>query len=178
MKPDVSALIGREGKYSNHKSDTGGETMWGITVSVARENGYKGEMRTMPIATAEQIYLNQYWHKPQFSKVAELSELIADELFDTGVNMGIGKAGEFLQITLNALNKGATIYPDVKEDGQIGSVTIEMLRRFLNARGKEGEKVMLTALNCLQGSRYIDLGRGRAANEDFVYGWILHRVKT
>jgi lysozyme family protein len=178
MKPDVSALIGREGKYSNHKSDTGGETMWGITISVARANGYTGEMRAMTRAVAEGIYLDQYWYKPKFSLIAELSELIAEELFDTGVNMGIGKASEFLQITLNALNKGATIYPDIKEDGQIGSVTIEMLRRFLNARGKEGEKVMLTALNCLQGARYIDLSRGRAANEDFVYGWILHRVNT
>ena len=30
-------LLGHEGSYSNHPSDPGGETMWGITIAVARE---------------------------------------------------------------------------------------------------------------------------------------------
>jgi hypothetical protein len=35
---------------------------------------------------------------------------------------------------------------------------------------------MLRALNSLQGARYIDIGESRPANEDFMFGWFLHRV--
>lgn len=176
MTPDITALIGREGKYSNNPSDAGGETMWGITIAVARANGYMGEMRLMPRSVAEKIYLNEYWVKPRFSEIATFSNVIAEELFDTGVNMGVNKSSEFLQISLNAFNQQAKLYQDIKEDGAIGSVTIAMLKKYLAIRGPEGEKVILKTLNCLQGARYVDLARGRAANEDFVYGWILNRV--
>lgn len=178
MRPDLNALIGREGKYSNNPSDSGGETMWGITKAVAREQGYLGEMRSMPMLVAEQIYLDQYWIKPRFSDIALVSEAIAEELFDAGVNMSPVKSSEFLQIALNAFNKQARLYHDIREDGVIGSVTIEVLKKFLMLRGKEGEHVMLTALNCLQGARYIEISRHRAANEDFVYGWLLNRVRV
>ena len=44
----IDATIGREGGYSNHPADRGGETIWGITAAVARRNGYAGAMRSMP----------------------------------------------------------------------------------------------------------------------------------
>jgi hypothetical protein len=44
------------------------------------------------------------------------------------------------------------------------------------ARGKEGEQVLLRALNCSQGARYLELAEGREANEDFLYGWVKERV--
>ncbi len=46
----------------------------------------------------------------------------------------------------------------------------------LSARGKEGEQVLLRALNCSQGARYLELAEGREANEDFLYGWVKERV--
>lgn len=177
MLPNLNELIGKEGGYSNNPSDLGGETNWGITKSVARANGYTGDMRTMPRATAEKIYLSIYWTRPRFNEVAMLSESIAEELFDTGVNMGVGKASEFLQVSLNAFNKQGTLYPDIGEDGTLGSVSISTLKTYLRLRGKGGEQVMLKSLNCLQGARYIEIARSRKANEDFVYGWILNRVK-
>ncbi|MDQ4651164.1 putative peptidoglycan-binding domain-containing protein, partial [Klebsiella pneumoniae] len=42
--------------------------------------------------------------------------------------------------------------------------------------GKEGEQVLLRALNCSQGARYLELAEGREANEDFLYGWVKERV--
>ena len=38
-------------------------------------------------------------------------------------------------------------------------------------RGAEGERVLLAALNCLQGARYLDITRKRGANETFTFGW-------
>ena len=175
-------LIKREGGYVNNPNDKGGETNWGITAAVARESGYAGPMRNMPQSIARDIYRRQYWTAPKFDKVAELSKPIAEELFDTGVNMGTGVPAKWLQRCLNVLNlghEGAPRYPDVVIDGDIGAKTLAALDSFLKLRGKNGEVVMLKALNCLQGARYIELAEGRVkneANEAFVYGWLEHRV--
>lgn len=176
IERELDLLVKREGGYSNNPSDAGGETMYGITVAVARENGYMGPMKDMPLFVAKDIYRRKYWTGPRFDKVAALSPAIAAEMFDTGVNMGTAKAGEFLQMALNAFNLQATKYDDLLEDGDIGGKSLDALTAFLRWRGAEGERVMVRTLNCLQGARYVELSRRRAANEDFVYGWIKERV--
>jgi len=172
----IADLIAREGGYVNDPRDAGGETNFGITIRVARANGYTGSMRAMTKTQAAGIYESQYWSRPGFADVAKLYPEIAEELFDTGVNMGPGKAAEFLQVALNALNNGGKDYPDIGEDGDIGPATMRSLKAFSAMRGAEGGRVLLKALNCLQGARYIELSRLRAANEAFVYGWLRTRV--
>jgi len=173
----IDATIGKEGGYSNHPDDTGGETMWGITIAVARANGYHGPMKAMPRDVAKRIYRDQYFVKPGFAHVATISEAIAEELFDTGVNMGQGIPSMWLQQWLNALNRGGKDYADIAEDGVIGPGTVGALGRLIAARGrKDAEKVMLRGLNCSQGARYLDLSRKRVANESFVFGWLANRV--
>lgn len=172
----ISDLIGREGRYSNHPSDAGGETMWGITADEARASGYTGAMRAMPRVTAETIYRAKYVTKPGFDRVLALSPEIAAELIDTGVNMGPAVASMFLQRALNALNNQGRLYRDITVDGQVGPGTLNALTAFLARRKADGVKVLLRALNCLQGERYIELAEKRTANEDFLFGWLLNRV--
>ncbi|HEY4546092.1 MAG TPA: glycosyl hydrolase 108 family protein [Pedomonas sp.] len=172
----IERLLGREGGYVNHPNDRGGETIWGITEAVARECGYHGSMRSMPRDEAIRIYRRQYWEAPRLDHVAVRSEAVAEELFDTGVNMGPAVAVQMLQRVLNALNRQGTDYADLKTDGRIGMATLAALTAFLRIRGKEGETVLLKALNGLQCERYIDLAERRPANESFVYGWIKERV--
>ncbi|WP_276529068.1 putative peptidoglycan-binding domain-containing protein, partial [Enterobacter hormaechei] len=50
------------------------------------------------------------------------------------------------------------------------------LKSFLEKRGGEGEIILLRALNCSQGQRYLELAEQRPANESFVYGWMRERV--
>lgn len=172
----VEPLIGREGGYSDNPADSGGETMFGITKAVARENGYAGPMAAMTRDQAKAIYRAKFWAKPGLYLVAPLSPRIAEELLDTGVNAGTGTAGIFLQRALNALNRGGVDYPDLKVDGGIGPATAGALKAFLAKRGTAGEAVMLKALNCLQGARYVELAEAREKDEAFVYGWIANRV--
>ncbi|HFU1515768.1 TPA: putative peptidoglycan-binding domain-containing protein, partial [Klebsiella michiganensis] len=122
------------------------------------------------------IYLSQYWTEPKFDRIAELSPVIAQELCDTGVNMGPSVASKFFQRWLTALNMRGKLYPDLIPDGAIGPRTITALKGYLSVRGKEGEQVLLRALNCSQGARYLELAEGREANEDFLYGWVKERV--
>jgi len=86
--------VGIEGGYSNHPSDPGGETMWGITVAVARANGYMGPMRDMPQYVAKAIYKSQYWDK---CRCDELNAGFSDDVFDIAVNHGVGTAIRCLQ---------------------------------------------------------------------------------
>jgi lysozyme family protein len=172
----VDEVISREGAYSNHPADKGGPTKFGVTQQVARAYGYKGDMRELPRETAAAIYIARYWTRPGFHLVAERYEKVAEELFDTGINMGPGKAVEFLQRALNALNRGASDYPDMTVDNDIGPVTLHALDGYKNRRGSKGEAVLLKALDALQGARYIEITEGRPANEAFLYGWLANRV--
>lgn len=178
MKIDdyITALIAREGGFVDHPADRGGPTMLGITERVARAFGYHGRMQDMPRSVARAIYLQQYWEQPRFHLVNEHSATVAEELLDTGVNMGTGVAARFLQRALNVLNAEGRHYPDIAADGNIGAITIAALRAYLGARGKDGHLVLLRALNAQQGMRYIELAEARPSQESFVHGWLLHRV--
>lgn len=172
----IDALIAREGEYSDHPSDRGGPTRFGITEQVARAWGYAGHMRDLPRETAEAIYLERYWTGPGFNQVAARTDAIAEEMLDTGVNMGPMVASKFLQRALNVLNRGASAYPDVAVDGVIGRMTLYALDRFIAARGPEGLKVLLRMLNAQQSVRYIELAEARPSQEEFEYGWQRERV--
>jgi len=171
----ITDLIQVEGTYSDHPADKGGPTMYGITQAVARANGYTGQMRDMPRAIAENIYRKRYFIDPGFDRVYLLSPLIAEEMFDTGVNMGTSVPGPWLQRFLNVFNDTKT---DLAVDGVIVPATIVALRLFLNKRGSDGEQVMVRGLNCLQGARYLELAEKREQNRAFIFGWLKNRVTT
>ena len=175
----ISGVIGKEGRYSNNPNDAGGETMWGITVAVARRNGYKGEMRDMPRTDAEYIYMHEYVISPKFDQVLALSPSVAEELIDTGVNAGVGTASKMLQRCLNTLNLSHTakpLYPNLVVDGGVGNATLGALRVYLEHRKSQGELVLLRMLNALQGAHYVEITERRERNEEFIYGWFLNRV--
>ena len=172
----IEAILSKEGGYVNNPNDKGGPTRWGITQNTARAYGYKGDMKELPRETAKEIYMQQYWLEPKFDKIAELSPSIAEELCDTGVNMGPRVSTTFLQRWLTALNQRGKLYPDLKPDGVIGNITIAALRSYLAVRGSAGVTVMLKGLNCSQGARYLELAEAREANEEFLFGWVKERV--
>lgn len=167
--------IGHEGDFSDDPNDSGGATRFGITEAVARANGYDGPMRELPFAKAREIAKRQYWDALNLDQVPPR---IASEIFDTGYNMGTRRAAQFLQRSLNSLNRGGRDYADITVDGDIGPATLSALAAYLDERGIcEGETVLLRALNCLQGAAYIELGFRRPKDEDFMFGWLRTRVE-
>ena len=169
----IKHIIDLEGGYGNDPGDSGGETNWGVTVRVAREYGYHGAMIDMPRSVAFDIYSEIYWDAINLDDVEDHSQIIAKELADTGVNMGTGRAAEFLQRSLNALNNQGKLYADLVVDRDIGPSTLHALGLFMEQRD---EVVLYRALNCLQGAFYIELAERRQKDERFVYGWLLNRV--
>ncbi|EOH6101954.1 glycoside hydrolase family 108 protein [Acinetobacter baumannii] len=173
----LEELIKREGGYVNNPADRGGATKYGITEAVARANGFKGNMRDLPLEFAKSIYRKQYWLEPRFDQVNALSPSVAEELLDTGVNCGTGFAKPLLQRALNLLNnQGKAGWPDLKVDGVYGSATLGALKTYLSKRGKDGEKVLVRVLNIMQGQRYIEICERNKSQEQFFYGWIANRI--
>lgn len=169
----INEIIRVEGGHVNDPSDSGGETNFGITVAVARANGYNGRMDCMPREVAFDIYSAKYWDAVKGDDLVKMSEHVAEEVVDTSVNMGPKRAGLFLQRALNVLNSRAKLYPDLAVDGAIGPATVSALRGYLAERN---ELVLTRALNCLQGAYYVDLAERREKDERFVYGWFKNRV--
>lgn len=106
------ALMGNEGAYSNDPHDAGGETMWGITKRVAVANGYTGDMKDLPQATAKIIAKTQYWDKYMCD---QFDPRIGFQVFDAAYNGG--KPAQWLQ-------QAAGVTPD----GVIGAQTIAAVR--------------------------------------------------
>lgn len=170
-----------EGGYSNHGSDTGGETYKGI----ARNSNpkWKGwaivdRYRKLPNFPANldgdaslqehvhALYKVEYWNTLNLDKAK--NQDIAEELFDTAVNMGVSVAGAFIQRVLNVANRGEKYFPNLKVDGVCGPVTIGALNRFTGAE----EKNIWVAFNCLKGNRYVEICERNESQEVFFHGWM------
>lgn len=164
---------GIEGGYSNDPNDAGGETMYGITARLARTHSYTGPMKDIPLSEAQRIAKIEFWDALYLDKVVLVSYAIAEEMYDTRFNTGQC----FLQRALNKFNRQGKLYPDIKEDGQIGDITIATLKIYMGTRGKTAESVLLKALNSLQGAYYFSITDKREVNEDFIFGWFDKRVE-
>lgn len=103
-------LLGLEGDYSDHPADPGGKTRFGITEAVARQHGYNGDMRHLPVGTAKAIYRMSYWDKV---RADELPDVVRYAVFDGAVNSGPAQAVKWLQRALR-----------VMDDGVVGPVTL------------------------------------------------------
>jgi lysozyme family protein len=172
----IEDVIEREGGYVNHPADRGGPTRWGITRTVAIQQGYTGDMRDLPQSDAAAIYRRLYWVSPGYAQVEEYAPKLAAELFDSGINMGTGTATGFLQRALNALNRSGKDYRDIQVDRRIGPSTLSALQAFLAVRGKAGETILIKAVEALQGAYYLRLAETRPSQEAFLYGWLANRI--
>lgn len=107
-------LLQHEGDYSDHRADPGGKTRFGVTEAVAREVGYRGDMRELPIDLAKRIYRERYWNAV---RAEELPAAVRYAVFDAAVNSGPRQAIRWLQRAV-----GAT------DDGIIGPQTLALVR--------------------------------------------------
>lgn len=109
-----------EGGYSDNPADKGGPTMYGITIAVARANGYLGAMQAMPLSTAQAIYQVKYWTPAGCDAVPDVLKF---DLFDMAVNQGVPAAVKALQHAVG-----------VTEDGALGPNTLQAVQASLPVR--------------------------------------------
>lgn len=103
-----------EGDFSNHPSDRGGPTRFGISAKAFA--GYFGfeptapQMATLTKSAAELIAAEYYYKAPGFDKLPYSP--LAEQMFDIGFNMGPSRAWKLLQSVIG-----------VKQDGLFGPVS-------------------------------------------------------
>lgn len=165
--------------YANDPNDSGGETWNGIARKYHPNwagwkivDEIKGQPKWQSIlqASATLERLVQEFYKTEFWDVMMLDQAndqaIANELFDTGLNMHYSFAVEFLQAALNCTNRNQKDYPDLILDGKIGPKTIATLNS--HPRPKE----VLKLLNCQQGVRYMNICKSNPVQEKFMTSWL------
>lgn len=184
-----------EGGYSNHASDRGGETWKGIARKKhpqwdgwALVDAIKAKAMNIGkalAASAELAAKVEAFYKSEFWDVLRLDQMptqaVANELFDTAVNQGVATAAKYLQQAVNLLNQNGLLYKDLKEDGNLGAVTLAAYQAIvLHYRSKYGqaaiEATILKALNGLQFERYRDICANDPTQETFFFGWVTNRI--
>lgn len=175
--------MGHEGGYANDPDDMGGETYKGISRnnfpkwagwkivddwksitkggidSLNRVLASDGQLQGL----VDSFFKSLFWDVNKLDSISNQS--IAAELFDTGVNMGVGTAARFLQEALNLCNKTGKLYPNIVVDGKIGNAT-------LNAVMKAPQQALLNTLNLLQGEKYLNIMRAKESQEKFWQSWL------
>ena len=176
---------GHEGGYANHPSDRGGETYrgiarkrwqdwegWLIIDRLKTESDFPNNLETDPDLgnLVVKFYHDNFWTAINGDAIQQ--QEIADELYDTGVNMSPKVSVKFLQTALNVLNKNQQLYKDIKEDGDLGQQTLGAISAYLGARKID---LLLKVMNCYQACRYLELLKD-PSQESFALGW-MNRVE-
>ena len=99
----LEVVLKHEGGYLNHPSDPGGETNFGITVKVARDAGYAGPMKDIPMDVVRRIYRTNYWDATRCSEIQPELRLA---VFDAAVNSGVRRSIQWLQTSVGATADG------------------------------------------------------------------------
>jgi len=180
-----------EGGYVFDPDDAGGETYKGISRrfnpswngwykidDIKRTNSRKRKFDKVfeqDEALQEEVllfYKRAYWDKFWGDEIPV--QEVAEELFDTGVNMGVRRAVRFLQEGLNLFNRNQKNYTDILEDGLFGRNTLKALEAYLKV---DEVSHLLKVMNILQGMHYIEYMRKKPEQEKYARGW-LKRVKV
>ena len=148
-------LIKHEGKYSNHKNDYGGETMYGWTEKRLKEIGYDRDIKDFSLKDAKRLYHKYYWLNPGINQIK--NRYIAIEVFEQGVNMGPGEAIKRLQKAYNLLTGD-----NIAEDGIIGAETLQAVNTY------KYPNAIYNELNILQGEKYNKLVKKDESQRTFL----------
>lgn len=114
----LARLLVHEGGYTNHPSDPGGPTNFGITIHDYRKyvkpDAAPNDVETMSLDDAKTIYRARYWN---VLCCDELAAGLDYAMFDYGVNSGVSRAAKVLQRVLG-----------VSDDGVIGPMTLAAIK--------------------------------------------------
>ena len=172
-----------EGGYVDDPADRGGETYRGISrvhhpgwSGWGRIDASKGKHDFPSILDADStlqnsvrsFYKRKYWDRFLGDQIP--GQRIANELYDTGVNMGVRRAVRFLQHSLNQLNRNQRNYKDLVVDGWLGQGTLKVLKQYLRLDRKSD--LLLKMMNIQQGARYIEIMENDPTQEKYARGWL------
>lgn len=175
------STMGHEGKYSNDPEDAGGETYrgisrvyhpnwlgWRLIDGLKRSPNFPKNLEREKALQdlVRDFYKLVFWDMFQGDKIP--NQELADEMFDTGVNMSVNRAVKFLQRSLNYLNRNAKLFPDMVDDGVLGPTTLKCLGIYIS---KDPIDLLLKMMNSLQAQHYMNYMKKSPIQEKYCRGW-------
>ena len=126
----IADILKREGGFTNHPSDRGGPTNFGITqrsLEVWRGHGVTiDDVRNMTVDEARKTYRAEYCARP---KIDQLPKSVQPVMFDMSINHGPATAIKLLQQVLNETGNTCAV------DGGIGDETLASAKAAASALG-------------------------------------------
>jgi lysozyme family protein len=163
-------LMLHEGEWSNHPSDPGGVTRWGVSLrwlkSLPLDVGdFDGDgeitvddLRAMTAHDRDELFRQRWWLPYRYDSFADLS--IAKRVFSASVNMGFNSSHKILQ---RAIRSATGV--NLVDDGVLGTKTMTALPRDVNL-------ALLGALKSETAGFYRLLARTRPDLAVFETGWL------
>lgn len=162
--------VGLEGGFSKDPDDNGNWTggrkgvgeLMGTKYGISAARYPYLDIKNLALSEAKAIYRRDYWNPLSLDSVTD--EAIQEEVFDTGVNMGIGTAARILQAGINFLETGTPL----AEDGRIGPKTL----MWVNLWCRKDPEALHKTLNGFQFMRYFEIILRNPTQEKFARGWM------
>ena len=187
----LGSVFDLEGGFVDHPNDPGGATNHGITEDVARQHGFEGDMRTLKRSCpdqlqividcgaagatgdvcADRILFEDYIAKPRFLDLIPIDLAVAQEVIDTGVNMGPARPSRFFQRAVNSV-----CGTKLAIDGKIGGTSVKAWADCRANLGPSSCVAMLDSLDQQQAAEYDRLVRNNPRLRVFRRGWQNHRI--
>jgi lysozyme family protein len=176
----LASVYAVEGGYVNDARDPGGATSYGVTERVARDYGYRGDMRRFPqhcdgpaSICADAVYVRSYIAAPGYMPLVDIEPAIAGELIDTAVNMGPGRPNRWFRLTMNVLG-GARLPDSAASLGPADVAAYRLLQAKLGVI--PACTATLDALDARQAAEYRRLAAANAKLRAFLKGWLRNRI--
>ncbi len=167
FKLAYAKVLKNEGGYVNDPQDPGGETYKGVARKIhSKWDGWQlidmlKLQRNFPNNLdhnqeiqdkIELLYQINYWDKIKGDDIN--SQLVAESIFDFGVNAGTGTSARLAQLVVEA-----------GTDGVIGKESILKINEF-------DEEYFLAAFTVAKIGRYISIIKKRPSSKKYLYGWV------
>ena len=192
MTADFERAYARTNRYeggvlSNLATDRGGETYAGISrLRHPRWGGWPIIDRTVrnhvPLAGIDKanlhdlhrkFFLDEFWTRSGCHLLSDQD--IAEELYDTAVNVGDRRAVEWLQTALNTCNNRGQRWPDIHVDGITGPATASAVSKA--CADKRMKWLVLQVMETFQRAHYVRLAMVDPTQEANLHGWFRQRVQ-
>ncbi len=147
----IGKTLANEGgaKFTDDPTDRGGATKYGIS-----QRAYPDvDIRNLSEQQARDIYKRDYWDRTRADDIS--SQAIAENIFDTGVNMGVRTASRLAQVALS-------IDP---ADGIIGSGSLKVINTA-------DETLFIANYTLAKIARYAVICNRNKAQKKYLLGWI------
>ena len=146
----VAKTIIREGgaTFTNDKDDPGGATKFGISKRAFPDV----DIANLTESEAKAIYKKHYWDPIKGDAIE--SQALAENFFDTAVNMGVVTATKLVQMCL-----------DVSVDGRMGDITLARLNAI-------NEELFMAKFVIGKVARYASICNKNSTMKKYLLGWI------